>query len=562
MKKKLPIGVEHFGQIITDNFYYIDKTNLIADLYQRWGKVQLFTRPRRFGKSLNMSMLKSFFEIDTDPSLFEGLKISESEKICSEWMGNYPVISITLKDCGGLTYSAACAALKNEVGREANRFAFLKDSKILSSDEKNIYQSLLQMDRGVFVMSDFLLENSLKTLTMLLEKHYHKQVILLIDEYDVPLDKAFQNGYYDEMVSLIRNMFSLALKTNSSLYFSVLTGCLRISKESIFTGLNNLRINNITDTAYSEYFGFTEKEVHALLQYYELEDCADIIRSWYNGYHFGETSIYCPWDVLNYCDALLENRLAPPKNYWANSSGNSMIRRFIDKADSTTKQEIEQLISGNTIWKKINFELTYNELDRTINHLWSVLFTTGYLTYQTMREGDMLELSIPNQEMRSLFVSQIQEWFQDTAHEDTEKLEKLCNALINGNADLLEDIINDYLWEGISIRDTAVQNKYKENFYHGMIFGLLQYRTRWIIRSNEETGFGYSDLLIETPERIGIILEFKYASSVDTLEKESLAALSQIEELRYEARLKSDGMKKILKYGIAFYLKNCKVTMK
>jgi hypothetical protein len=408
-------------------------------------------------------------------------------------------------------------------------------------------------------MSDEVLISSLKKICDLLYKHYGCKVVLLIDEYDVPLDKAFQYGYYDEMVSLIRKMFGSALKTNSSLQFAVLTGCLRISKESIFTGLNNLKVHNITDKRYDEYFGFTDEDVQGLLDYYGLSEYADPVKAWYNGYKFGGVSVYCPWDVINYCDEVRVNKELQPQNYWANTSGNAMVRRFIDRATRETRREIEELVNGNSIIKKINQELTYNELDSSIENLWSVLFTTGYLTSRGMTEDGSLELVIPNREIRSLFVTQIQEWFKETATSDTSTIEKFCNSFIGGNPEEIEDLISDYLWSCISIRDTAVRNEMKENFYHGMLLGLLRYKTDWDIKSNIESGTGYCDILLKTPKRVGIVIEIKYAQDGD-MDKACQVALEQIENKHYDVALKDDGIKEIIKYGIAFYKKNCKVV--
>jgi hypothetical protein len=557
--KKLPVGIDRFEKIIENDFYYVDKTMFIAELLNNWGEVNLFTRPRRFGKSLNMSMLQNFFETGTDKTVFDGLKIADCKSLCDEYMGKYPVISISLKGVEGLNLGSACTAFKAVVGREASRFMFLLGSDNLNDYDKESYKALVEITKGVYSMSDDVLIASLKTLCDLLYKHYGRKVILLIDEYDVPLDKAFQYGYYNEMVLLIRGMFGSALKTNKSLQFAVLTGCLRISKESIFTGLNNFRIHTITDVEYDEYFGFTENDVNELLNYYGFGKYADIVKEWYNGYQFGDTAVYCPWDVINYCADAKGGRAMPPKNYWANTSGNVMVRRFIDKANQKTRNEIEELVNGNIIIKKINQELTYNELDSSVENVWSVLFTTGYLTSHGMTEDGSLKLAIPNKEIRSLFVTQIQEWFNKTATNDTTTIEKFCEAFPMGDSEVIEQMLSDYLWNTISIRDTAVRNDMKENFYHGMLLGLLEYRQDWITKSNVESGEGYSDILIETPQRVGAVIEVKYAQDGD-LEKACRVALEQIEDKKYDAVLKDDGMKEIIKYGIAFYKKNCKVV--
>lgn len=569
MKKKLPVGIEDFEEILSRGFYYADKTMLIADILNDGGKVSLFTRPRRFGKSLIISMLKTFFETGCDGTLFDGLKIERERELCRQHMGQYPVISITLKSVDGLTYESARAALSSVIGFEAMRFQFLADSVRLTAEEREVFRQLIRVGDGqkaIFEMSDPVLLSSLRTLCRLVEKHYGRKAILLIDEYDVPLDKAFQAGYYEEMISLLRGLFGNVLKTNESLYFAVLTGCLRISRESIFTGLNNLKVYTITDTRYDEYFGFTDADVDELLNFCGLTAFKDTIREWYDGYRFGEASVYCPWDVINYCDALLArpDPAVRPQNYWANTSGNAMVRRFISRADRRTKSEIEQLIAGECIVRPVNQELTYSELDSSIENLWSVLFTTGYLTQRGQADADadagLLRLSIPNREIRSLFVSQIQTWFRETARADSGRLEQFCRAFPEGDTARIEEMLNDYLWNSISIRDTAVRKDRQENFYHGMLLGLLQYEESWETDSNTESGEGYSDILmIRTPERIGVVIEIKYAGDGD-LERSCAEALRQIEEKRYDASLVRDGMKKIVRLGIAFCKKNCRVV--
>jgi hypothetical protein len=436
--KKLPVGIENFEKIRTQGFYYVDKTGMIIDLLYNWGEVNLFTRPRRFGKSLNMNMLKTFFEFGCKKELFDGLKIAQEKELCEEYMGQYPVISISLKDVDGLTDQDARDSLKSVIGNEALRFQFLQQSEKLSAVEKEKYQALIRFENGLFTMPDAVLKTSLKTLSELLSKHYDHKVILLIDEYDVPLDKAFQAGYYDEMVSLIRNLFSNALKTNDYLQFAVLTGCLRVSKESIFTGLNNLNVMTITDEYFSDAFGFTEQEVLKLLEYYGCESALDTVRQWYDGYRFGTTDIYCPWDVIKYCQALIKNKQAFPQNYWANTSGNSLVRRFIDKSNKKTKDEIECLVGGGSIVKEISLELTYSELDESIDNFWSVLFSTGYLTCIEYVDDEHYRLTIPNQEIRNLFVKQIQKWFSNAIQNDTPKLDAFCDAFPAGDAATIE----------------------------------------------------------------------------------------------------------------------------
>lgn len=562
-RKKLPIGIDDFEKVITNDFYYMDKTALIIDLLQNWSEVTLFARPRRFGKSLAMSMLQHFFEVGCDKTLFEGLSISREEELCETYMGQFPVITITLKGVDGLTFEMASAAMRNVIGKEALRFEYLIDSDKLSDREKEMYTQLVRVsndNQAIFAMSDSMLADSLQTLSMLLARHHGQKVIILIDEYDVPLDKAFQAGYYEQMVSLTRNLLGNALKTNDYLQFAVLTGCLRISKESIFTGLNNLNVMSITDEYFDSYFGFTDAEVRALLSYYDLDSAYETVKQWYDGYYFGNTSIYCPWDVIKYCQALLKNKNAIPENYWANTSGNAMVRRFINKANQQTRNEIEQLIAGESITKTVNMELTYNELDTTIDHLWSVLFTTGYLTQSGSNQGDSYNLCIPNLEIRALFITQIKEWFKESTGADSSRIEAFCSAFPRGDATMIEDMLNAYLWETISIHDTAVRKDMKENFYHGLLLGLLQYENSWFIKSNAESGEGFSDLLIETPNRIGIVIEIKYAQN-GKLEQQCKAALEQIERNDYAARLVDDGMKTIVKYGISFYKKHCKVMV-
>ncbi len=564
LKKKLPVGIENFKEFFREDFYFVDKTMFIAELLRNWGKVNLFTRPRRFGKSLNMSMLKAFFETGADSKLFDGLKISQEKELCAKYMGKFPVISITFKSVEGFDYQTACDALRYVIGMEALRFRFLENSSRLSNEEHVMYRNLIKVEMGqgdsVFSMSESVLFTSLKVLSQLLSKHYDSQVILLIDEYDVPLDKAFQAGYYEKMVNLIRSMLGNALKTNEYLYFAVLTGCLRISKESIFTGLNNLEVHTITDSRYAGYFGFTETDVMEMLEFYGLEDHGDTIREWYDGYRFGKMEVYCPWDVINYCKALLNDSDAKPLNYWANTSGNALVRRFIGKADRRTRSEIENLIAGESIVKTVNQELTYSELDSSIENLWSVLFATGYLTLKERSTGRQCSLVIPNREIRELFISQIQEWFQEESRADAGKLREFCRAFPQGDAVRAEELLNEYLWKSISIRDTAVRADRKENFYHGMLLGLLQYESEWDITSNAESGEGYSDILIRTENRTGIVMEIKYADDGD-LEQSCEKALNQIEEKKYDAVLKKEGMKEILKYGIAFYKKNCRVVL-
>lgn len=560
-RKKLPIGIDSFEKIIRHNFYYVDKTEMITELLHNWGEVNLFTRPRRFGKSLNMNMLQSFLEIGCDKTLFNGLKVSREKELCEEYMGKFPVISLTLKNVEGLNFESARKSLKNTLGMEAWRLSALAESSRLTEEEKNSYKALTVVDdHGDFKMSDATMEKALLILTVLLEKHYGKKAVLLIDEYDVPLDKAFQYGYYDEMVSLIRNMFGNVLKTNSSLFFAVLTGCLRIAKESIFTGLNNFNVFSITSVQFDEFFGFTDDEVAEMLKYFGLSDYHETIREWYDGYQFGKKAVYCPWDVISYCRNLCADPDAIPEDFWSNTSSNSIVSRFIDKANKQTRDEIENLISGETVIKEIKQELTYNELDKSIENLWSILFTTGYLTQRERIDSRKLRLAIPNREIKELFELQIREWFQEKSSEDVKKLDKLCMAFPDGDAETIEDLFNDYLWNTISIRDTAVKGR-KENLYHGVLLGLLSHMENWAVWSNIESGEGYCDILLEVPEnRVGVVIEMKYAQE-DRMEAACTEALKQIEQRQYAARLKSDGMKNIVNYGIACYRKHCKVKI-
>ena len=573
MRKKLPIGIDGFEKLRTNDFYYADKTLFIKELLQNWGEVNLFTRPRRFGKTLNMSMLKSFFEIGSDPALFDGLKITQEKEWCEEYMGKFPVISISLKSVDGLDFKTALAALKTVIGNEAIRFQFLKESEKLSAEEKEAYARLIKVgsgEDGIYAMTDKVAAAGLQMLSQLLARHYGRKVILLIDEYDVPLDKAFQGGYYDEMVSLIRNLFGNALKTNDSLYFAVLTGCMRISKESIFTGLNNLKVHTISDVRYDEYFGFTNLEVDALLEFYGLSSYKSLIRDWYDGYRFGNMDVYCPWDVINYCDELLAAPSTPPKNYWANTSGNSLILRLLEKADQTAKDEVEELLNGGKITKRISQELTYRDIEDSAENVWSVLYAAGYLTgkHVNQADADIFCLWIPNGELRKLFYELVQDWFRGATRADAARINRFCAAFPAGDPATIQEMLSDYLWDSISVRDTAVRTNMKGNFhpegvpsvYHGMMLGLLRSQGGWLVKSNAETGEGYSDISIQTPDRTGIVIELKYADD-GNLEAACAEALKQIEEKKYAQGLKRRGTKKIIKYGIAFCEKECMVVM-
>ena len=559
--KKIPVGIENFQDMRKFNFYYIDKTNLIEQLLDNWSKVTLFTRPRRFGKTLNMSMLRSFFELGTDKSLFDGLYISKNKELCEEHMGKYPVIFFSLKSVEGLKFENARYRIIEMIGREAQRYEFLAESDKLSENEKAQYKALIALDNGKYTMDDDILISGIQMLSHLLYKHYGQKTVILIDEYDVPLDKAFENGYYKEMVSLIRGIFGMALKTNDSLQFAVLTGCLRISKESIFTGLNNFEVLSILNTQYDEAFGFTAGEVKQILEDYNLSDHYPDVKEWYDGYHFGNTDIYCPWDVIRYCKNLCADPAALPEDFWSNSSGNAMVRRFIDKADIRTKNEIERLIAGEDIEKDISQELTYDEIDKSIENLWSVLFTTGYLTHKGCTESGRYRLAIPNKEVRNLFIRKIREWFSDVTRNDGKTLEEFCNAFVDKDPRKIEQIFGDYLWNTISIRDTATTKAKKENFYHGILLGLLGYKASWLIKSNAESGTGYSDILVEVPDnRTGIVIELKYAEDGD-MDAACSRALEQIEEKDYVDKLRQDGMRNFIKYGIACFKKDCKVVI-
>ena len=561
MKTKLPMGIENFREIRRQKFYYVDKTALIRELLENWGKVNLFTRPRRFGKTLNMSMLKCFFEIGSDSALFDGLEISKETQLCEEYLGKFPVISITLKGATGRTFDEAKSMLRRLIGKEAQRFQVLMQSDKLTELEHQQYKTLIHMnDKGIFTMEDEVLKDSLFTLSQLLKKHYEQDVIMLIDEYDVPLDKAYQSGYYDDMVELIRSLFGNAFKTNDSLYFAVLTGCLRISKESIFTGLNNFKVYTVKDVRYKEYFGFTDAEVRQMLEYYGFTEHYDATKEWYNGYLFGNTGIYCPWDVINYCGDLRDASVTEPQNYWINTSSNDIVRRFVSRANTTTRDEIEVLIDGGSVKKRIRQELTYRDLDSNIDNLWSILFTTGYLTQRGIDSNDLTELVIPNREIRWIFVQQIREWFQEESVKDRKKLESFCRAFQENDTKAIEKGFNEYLWNTISIRDTSVRKEMKENFYHGILLGLLAYMDGWLVKSNTESGEGYSDISIEIRQReIGIVIELKYAEN-GTFDVSCQEALRQIHERKYETALIENGLHTIYRYGIACYKKRCKVV--
>ena len=558
--KKLPIGIENFEKLRQEDFYYIDKTRLIEQLLTRWGEVNLFTRPRRFGKSLNMSMLQSFFEIGKDKTLFDGLRISDNQELCEEYQGKFPVVSVSLKGINGATYEEARRFLIKTINEEARRLSVLSDSTELDETDHELLTQLKKKE-----MTNDSLVYSIRELTELLEKHYGSKVIVLIDEYDVPLAKANENGYYDEMVLLIRNLFENALKTNNSLKFAVLTGCLRIAKESIFTGLNNFKAYSITDKSFDETFGFTDAEVRELLRYYGQEKYYETVKEWYDGYRFGNVDVYCPWDVINFCSDHLADPGLEPKNYWANTSGNSVISHFIDsvgKPQKLTRMELEQLVNGGIVQKEINFELTYKELYSSIDNLWSTLFMTGYLTQRGEPSGNRYNLVIPNREIRNIITNHILKMFKENVKDDGKTVSDLCDALLNQNPEKVELIFTEYMKKTISIRDTFARKPTKENFYHGLLLGILGFKENWSVMSNRESGDGFGDILIRIEdEDVGIVIEVKYADD-GNLQGECEKALQQIIDIRYTEALEQEGIHTIIKYGIACYRKKCKVLMR
>lgn len=558
--KKLPIGIENFEEMRREDFYYVDKSHVIEQLLTQWGKVNLFTRPRRFGKSLNMSMLQSFFEIGKDKTLFDGLRISDNQELCEKYQGKFPVVSVSLKGINGATYEEARRFLIKTINEEARRLSVLSDSTELDETDHELLTQLKKKE-----MTNDSLVYSIRELTELLEKHYGRKVIVLIDEYDVPLAKANENGYYDEMVLLIRNLFENALKTNSSLKFAVLTGCLRIAKESIFTGLNNFKVYSITDKSFDETFGFTDAEVKELLRYYGQEKYYETVKEWYDGYRFGNVDVYCPWDVINFCSDHLADPGLEPKNYWANTSGNSVISHFIDsvgKPQKLTRMELEQLVNGGIVQKEINSELTYKELYSSIDNLWSTLFMTGYLTQRGESSGNRYNLVIPNREIRNIITNHILKMFKENVKDDGKTVSDLCDALLNKNPEKVELIFTEYMKKTISIRDTFARKPTKENFYHGLLLGILGFKENWSVMSNRESGDGFGDILIRIEdEDVGIVIEVKYADD-GNLQGECEKALQQIIDIRYTEALEQEGIHTIIKYGIACYRKKCKVLMR
>lgn len=556
--KRLPIGIEDFEKIRQEDYYYVDKTGMIGDIIRNGAEVTLFTRPRRFGKSLNMSMLEQFFSLNGKPELFEGLQIMGEPELCQKYMGQYPVISLSLKGINAVSYETAFKIAVRGINESAAMVDYLEQSERLTKSDKESYRELLKrdMDEAEFYVS-------LRELSRLLAKHFDKKVIILIDEYDVPLAKAYENGYYDQMIFTMRNFLEQALKTNRNLQFAVLTGCMRISRESIFTGLNNFQVLSISDVGFDEYFGFTDNEVRQLLCYYRQEQSYGSIREWYDGYRFGNVDVYCPWDVLNHCQKLLADPSVQPQNYWINTSSNDVVRRFIEKSDSgMTRQEIEALIAGEEIEKEICQELTYQDMYANIENIWSVLFMTGYLTYHGKPENNRFCLAIPNLEIRNIFATQIMEYFRKNVQADGKTLKSFCDALEQGDAETVEEILQQYLKKTISIRDTFVQKQMKENFYHGILLGILGIKERWAVSSNRESGDGYSDIVVETENsEKGMILELKYAQD-GNLEQACRKALAQTTEVHYAEILEDQGINEILCYGIAFYKKRCMVMCK
>ena len=556
-KKKLPIGIENLEKLCSDDFYYIDKTGLIRELLNNWGEVNLFTRPRRFGKTLNMSMLEHFFSLNGDKRIFEGLDISKETALCEEHMGKYPVISVSLKGIDARSYEIAYQMAAQIIIEAAAKFYSLLESEKLNEHDKAVYRALLDKN-----MNEGMLCSSLRQLSGMLEKHYGTKVIVLIDEYDVPLAKAHANGYYDQMLSLIRSLLGEVLKTNSSLKLAVLTGCLRISKESIFTGLNNLKVLTIADERFDEYFGFTDKEVKDLLEYYSVTDHYEEVKRWYDGYQFGNKEVYCPWDVLNHCDRIRREPHVQPENYWINTSSNDAVKKFIQMSDNlTTKREIEKLLAGEEIIKEIHQELIYPEMYQSLENVWSLLFMTGYLTQRGRVDAKRYKLAIPNLEIRDIFETQIMEYFKESVAKDGDTLSWFCDALKNGEETKVGEIFESYLKKAISIRDTFVRKASKENFYHGILLGILGVKEEWYVSSNQEAGEGYSDILIETENsEMVILIEVKYAND-GNLDQACERAQQQIEEKKYDEELRENGVDKILKYGIACYMKRCKVVL-
>lgn len=559
MRKRLPIGIDNFEKLIKNDFYYVDKTLFIKELINNLGEVNLFTRPRRFGKTLNMTMLRSFFDIQSDPDLFSDLNISNENIICDQYQCRFPVIYISLKSIDGFDFKSTLSILRQQIGELVLNFNFLENSPKLSESEKNQYRNLLRFLDADYNDPELTILSSIKNLSRLLSVHYDKRVILLIDEYDVPLDKAFNNGYYDQMIRVMRNLFDNALKTNDFLEFAVLTGCLRISKESIFTGLNNLKCHTISDTRFDEFFGFVEDDVIKILSDYDLSNKYVQVKKWYDGYRFGDVDVYCPWDVLNYCDEASNNQNAIAKNYWANTSSNELVRRLLRNSGQTVRDDVEKLISGESVYKKVKEDLTYNEIDTSNENVWSVLYSTGYLTNKTDFSDDKMALVIPNEEIRNIFIDCILEWFDQETKQQHKVIDTLCSAFMHGEASKIHDILQNFLWKTISIRDGAVRNELKENFYHGWLLGILSSHENWSVYSNRESGEGFNDIIVVTPKRTAFLIEVKYAHDGDLIGA-SNRALKQVKAKRYD-ELNLPNISINYRYGISFYAKDCCVVV-
>ena len=552
----LPIGVEDFEKLIKENYYYVDKTGLIIDLLKNRGEANLFTRPRRFGKSLNMKMLEAFFSPATDKSVFDGLKVSEEKELCDKYMGKFPVIALSFSEINAADYDDAYNSTVLLIRDAAYKIynEVLHSEKITSKDRDDL------LDLSKSDIPESLLCRSLLIMSGILERHYGRKTVILIDEYDVPLAKAYEHGYYERMVIMIRKLFQCALKGNSSLFFAVLSGCLRISKESIFTGLNNLKVHSVFSARFDEYFGFTDNEVRDILKYYGLSEKYDVVKEWYDGYKIGRKNVYCPWDVVNYCDDQIADPALSPKNYWLNTSSNSAVRRFIERTTNTTvKREIERLINGESVEKTIREDLTYQDMYSSTDNIWSLLYMTGYLTQQGKSDGNLLRLVIPNREIRSIFALHIMEFFKESVSKDGVSLGNFCDALQKGDAAGAENSFNSYLRRTISLRDTFVRKNTKENFYHGILIGILGLKEDWDVSSNAELGDGYADIFVSIGDyETAVLIEVKYAEDGD-LEGACRRAVEQIKQKRYADEL--DEYSHVLKYAIACCRKKCMVML-
>ena len=563
-KKPLPIGTDIFEKLINNNSYYVDKTGLIEYLKDKKGDVNLFTRPRRFGKTLNMTMMYEFFRIGGNPELFKNLKISQNKTLCEEWQNKFPTIFITLKGVEGNNFEQARRKLMELIYETASLFKFLYESNKLDTEDKEKYRQLLNIEKYEKEKQIELITSSYKILSNLLYKHYGKKTIFLIDEYDVPLDKAENNGYFKEMISLIRGMFNNAFKTNPYLEMAILTGCLRISKESIFTGMNNFKVFSISDEQASEFFGFTEKEVKEMFDYYNVSSRFDDAKKWYDGYVFGKQEVYCPWDAILFCDSLRTDINVFPRTYWANTSGNSILKRFLKEAKDSTKQELEELVAGGIVSKKIKQELTYQDLYKTIDNIWSVLYCTGYLTSAGRTSDADFQLRIPNKEIKIIYEQQIMQWLNETFLSQKEVVQNLYDGFYDGDAEKVEKAFGQFLFKSISVRDSMAKKDYKENFYHGLLLGLLtQNNKNLIVESNVESGYGYPDLIMYTPDySLGIIIELKYAESPKKFKEALDEGMKQIEKNRYIKIFDDEDAYVVRKFVIACYKKRCKVEVK